>query len=153
MSQSFDLAVFRSTLTKALNNIGRTNGHAAPKSDSNVDPLMHEYDVASVASSYFERRRKEALERMLGAIDQSAVSDAETRVTANNIGEEVFVASGKVYDLVCTISKPSERLDEAVLRATLMRKHKLTQAQVAKLIQECTKATRPAKRFRVVAHG
>ena len=153
MSASFNLASYRSKLTHALRSIGTVGGHEPPKSSSNVDPLMHELEVASTGASFFEKRRKNALARLLEAVDLSKLDDTVSRVTETEIGEEVYVAEGDIYALTCSINKPSYRLDDKMLRNKLMREHHMTQAQVTALMNSCLKPSVPARRFRIVARG
>lgn len=144
-------AAMRSKLMAALAKIGATNGHACPQTDSNIDPIMHEYLVSTDAESFFKKRRDKAKKALLAIVDGDELSDALARVTKNDAGENgVPLATGALYRVEADIKRPAQRFDQTKLRSELMREGK-TPEEVETLIDKCTKSSAPSITYKVVA--
>lgn len=119
MTQTF--AQMRSKLMGALARIGTNNGHACPQSLSNIDPVLHEYLVATDGASFFSKRRDAAKEALLSVADTEAINDAKARATKLDAGEnDVLIAQGEVYRATVDVKRPAERLDRGKLRKALL---------------------------------
>jgi len=143
---------FRLALSKALSNIGKTNGTAPGKSGNNIDPLMHELLVAQDGATYFENRKRLAKQAFLDAIDTTPLDRALAEVINTNVGGSVNVYDGELYAVTCDIKRPALRFDAVKLRTALI-KRGIPVKEVNELFAKSSDYAQPAKSFKVVMRG
>ena len=136
----------------ALSKIGHVNDHKCPQTGNNIDPLLHEWLVASDAYSYFDKRRKNAQQAALDAIDTTNFEAVLREVIDTNVGTDVEVYNGEVYSLTCNIKRPALRLDATKLRSALIKKG-MKPNEVDAMIRLSSDYAQPAKSFKVVMRG
>ena len=146
-----DANMFRAKLRQALDRVGRSNGHACPETNSNIDRVLHELLVASEAMSYFKTRleaaTKEAYDVSFAAEELEEIIDS---VVHDMQGRDVIAASGDLYQLTMSISKPSKRLNQTALRNALKTQFAIDPKKVDALFDECSNYATPAKRLKVM---
>jgi len=111
-------------LNQALTKIGHGNGLACPESQDPIDEVLHEYHVATVSSSYFDKRRKAAKEAMMNSLSQvqmDKIDDTSYAVADNNLSRRTSIAEGSIYDLNVFVKPGGQMLDEKLLRVALLR--------------------------------
>jgi len=146
---SHDVNMMRAKLHRALDKVGKTNGHACPATTSNIDPVLHELYVTTECEAYFKTRSAAAKSAALGLSD--TLDDAVQSVIDMDIGTSVTLVSGDLYTLTADISKPANRLDQRALRSWLQVECGLSQADVDHAFTECTNKNAPAKRIKVAS--
>lgn len=144
-----DIGILRAKLRKALDNVGRNNGHACPETSSNIDPTLHELFVAGEAVSYWKTRHEEAKEAALAIGD--GLDDAVQSVIDTNSGTSVTLASGDLYTMTCDIKRPAMRLNQTALRNYMQTQLGLDKAAVDKAFDACSTASAPAKTIKVAS--
>lgn len=147
---SSDTNMLRAKLRKALDNIGRNNGHACPPTTSNVDPLLHELFIAAEAQAYFKTRYDEAKDQAMLAADDT-LDAAVQSVIDMGAGTSVTLAEGDLYVMTCDISKPAERLDTRALRNYMQVELGLDKATVDRAFDACSTKNAPAKKIKVAS--
>lgn len=146
---SSDITMLRAKLRKALDNVGRNNGHACPPTSSNIDPLLHELFVASEAMSYWKGRHEKARKEALASADDGSIDDTVSRVAETDVTETMVVAKGELYTLTLQVVRSAARFDQKALRNALIVDHGMSREAVDKLFDDATKKSAPAKRFSV----
>lgn len=146
---SHDSNMLRAKLRKALDNIGKNNGHACPDTQSNVDPALHELFISAEAQSYWKQRHDAAKEAALQVGE--GLDDAVQAVIDMDAGTSVTLATGDLYVMTADISKPAARLDAAALRNLLQTKYKMSAKDVADAFDACSKKSAPAKKIKVAS--
>lgn len=144
-----DINMLKARLRKSLEAIGKSNGHACPQTQSNIDPVLHELYITAEAMAYFKTRHDKARDEALRVATD--VDKAVERATKNMQGESVTGASGDLYTMIVDIAKPAETLDKVALRNYLTTTHKFTVDQIDAMMKACSKLATPAKRIKVVA--
>lgn len=145
---SLDTTEVRAKLRKALDNIGRTNGHACPTSSSNVDPILHELFIAGEATSYW-RTRYDAAKADAMNLCVADLDEAVSSVIKLNAGTSVSLCDGNLYHLSAEIKRPAKRLDQRALRNYMIVHMKLDKAAVDAAFAACSTKNGPAKTLRV----
>lgn len=151
MSQHF--TAMRSKLMSALAKIGKNNGHACPVSQSNVDPVMHEYLVTSDAQSFFTKRRSEAKNVLMSVIDTDMLDREIDNVIATNIGTNgVELLRGEHYRCEADIKRPPvpNTVNKTKLRNILARMD-WTSNDIDELVEACTDERKPTVTIKIVA--
>jgi hypothetical protein len=145
---SADTNMVRAKLHKALDAIGKSNGHACPETTSNHDADLHELYVASEASSYWTKRHDKAKAKavILAGSDLTKAVDSVIKLQS---GTSIIGAAGDLYTMTIDISKPAMRLDATALKSRLQLKHNMTSDEVEKLFDACSKQSAPAKKMKV----
>lgn len=146
---SHDINMLRAKLRKALDNIGKNNGHACPPTTSNHDPILHELYISAECQAYFKTRHDAAKTEALGLSD--TLDDAVQGVIDMDAGTSVTLVSGELYTMTADISKPAARLDQRALRNYLQTTLGLDAATVNKAFEACTSKNSPAKKIKVSA--
>lgn len=144
-----DTNMLRAKLRKALDNIGRNNGHACPDTTSNVDPTLHELFISAEAMAYFKTRHDEAKDAAM--LMSEGLDDAVQSVIDMNAGTSVTLCEGDLYTLTCDISKPAMRVDQRALRNYMQTVLGLDKSVVDKAFDACSKANAPAKKIKVAS--
>lgn len=147
---SADTNMLRAKLRKALDSVGRNNGHAMPPSTHNSDPVLHELFVAAEASSYwksrFDKAKDEALE-----LAGDTVSDAVQGVIDLGAGTSVTAATGDLYVMTVDISKPAKRLNQTALRNYLQTELGMSRDDVDRAFDAASTLSAPAKKIKVAS--
>lgn len=149
-TMSADSNMLRAKLRKALDKVGRSNGHACPPSTHNSDPVLHELFVSAEASAYWKQRfdaaKAEAME-----LAGDTVSNAVQSVIDMGVGTSVVSAEGDLYAMTVDISKPADRLDSKALRNYLKVECGIAPSVVDAAFDACTKKSAPAKKIKVAS--
>jgi hypothetical protein len=140
----------RVKLRRALDSVGKTNGHACPPSASNVDPLLHELFVSSEASAYWKTRHDRAKDAALEACTIN-IDEVLQSVTALDQGTSVTCVTGELYTMTMDISKPAARLNQTALRNHMQTVLGLSKAQVDEAFDAASSKASPAKKIRVTS--
>ena len=146
---SHDVSMLRAKLRKALDNVGRNNGHACPPTSSNIDPALHELFVAGEAVEYWKTRHDDAKEAALAM--STGLDDAVTSVINLDAGTSVTLADGELYTLSVDIKRPANRLDQKALRNYMRTQLGMDAIDVDKAFDACTTKNAPAKTIRVAS--
>lgn len=146
---SHDTNMLRAKLRKAMDSIGRKNGHACPETNSNVDSLLHELFVAGEATAYWKDRHEQAKTAALAASD--GLDDAVQGVIDMDAGTSVTLVSGDLYVMTADISKPAARLDQTALRNYMKVELGLDPDVVDAAFNACTTKNAPAKKIKVAS--
>ena len=146
---SHDHNMLRAKLRKALDNVGKNNGHACPDTTSNADPALHELFVSAEAMAYWKQRHDAAKADALQLAD--GLDDAVQSVIDMDAGTSVTLATGDLYVMTADISKPASRLDSTALRNLLQTKYGLSAQDVADAFDACSKKSAPAKKIKVAS--
>lgn len=145
-----DTNMLRAKLRKAMDKVGKTNGHAMPASTNNSDPVLHELFVAAEASAYWKQRFDAAKTEALDMAGDS-VKDAVQSVIDLGAGTSVTAVSGELYNMTVDISKPATRLDQTALRNYMKVELGIDPAVVDKAFDACSKQSAPAKKIKVAS--
>lgn len=114
----------RVKLQKVLDKIGTTNGTAPETSQDPNDAIMHEYNVCTIAASYFDKRREKAKTALLNSLSIDGQSMLENTVKVVNNTEQsshVLLSQGQYHDLDAHVKTGASYLDEAVLRVEMLK--------------------------------
>ncbi|MBU2051478.1 MAG: hypothetical protein KKH61_21215 [Gammaproteobacteria bacterium] len=139
------------SVNKALEKIGTSNGTAPPKTQDRLDLTAHEYGVAAVGASYFDKAKNAAKKVLLDAIGESGASKlakAKARVVANGSGEDVHVAGGQFYEIIAELKNGASYLDMDALKVDLLKKFKSDEIEA--LWAKHTKRRDPSVSFKVL---
>lgn len=136
-------AKIESDLQLFLDKVG-TEFVPCPKSESNVDPLLHDLFVCKRAEGYFKKRA-----------DAAKAALKENGFTENmpEPGSKAVLATGNVYSLNAAVKNPSKTLDKTKLMTVLATKFGLKSDQVQEIIDECSKENKPAETLEAVPLG
>src|SRR5687768_17417195 len=120
-------------LFAALDKIGKTNGHNVPDSQDTVTACLHEYHVATLAESYFKKRRevaKKVLEKQLTAPQIKKIEKAVSSVVDTQIGLPVEIIQSEHYNLQIELKNGATFVDMQKLKVELATKHKMKMIEV-----------------------
>ena len=132
----------RDAVNKAFDRIGTSNGHALPQgADNYVEPMLHEFYVASELNSR-ARKRYDAAKKAL--IDSGEFDPATVQP-----GDQVQLLSSAHYALNLKVNNPTTRTDVKKFMV------ELAKAGVAKDVvdaayKSATTPATPAKNYTVV---
>lgn len=144
------MSELRAKVMAALDKIGHVNGTKPPESQDPLDGVAYEYMIASAGSSYFDKRKKNALEALQAQlIGQPAAKLLKTitRVTENGIKEDVDLAKGQMTSVMAEVKSGASYVDIDALRVAL--KKKMKTSEVDQLFLEVTKKRSPSVGYRV----
>jgi hypothetical protein len=147
-----DFAKFNSNLQKSLEKIGRTNGSAPPESQDPLDKLLHYYFVDKTGEKFFKDQAAQSKSLAIaqgGEYVDQIIQGILRDTIKNNRGESSIIAAGQFYGLEYTTRKPAMRVNVDKIKTQLMIKHGFSQEDVAKLIEECSEASKPTEIFAV----
>lgn len=151
MSRAREFSEMRSKLMGALSRIGLNNGHACPQTMSNIDPILHEYIVATDGESFFKKRRDAAKEALMSVTNNADLNDAMADVIKNDAPTSgVVLAVGGAYKCVADVKRPVEALNKVKLRRLLINDAKLSATAVDALFERATDVRKPAVTYKVV---
>lgn len=138
---------------KLFSAIGKTNGTAPAASQDAQNAAQHEYLIATFGESYWKKRREKAKNELLKVMSGEAVERLEARtkeVAKSGNGTNVELIDGDNYSTVVEIKNGASFVDTTQLGIILMREHKFTHEQVAKLMEKATDRRAPACSFKTV---
>lgn len=138
---------FKKKITDALERIGRTNGQQPPVSQDPIDQVIHEYRVATLAESYFKKRREIAKATLSDAVGENntRLQEAVDKVRTSELGTAVTLAQGQYYGLTAQIKNGATFLNTSKLKVELLKK--MDTDAVARLWQKCTERRNPSVTF------
>lgn len=140
------------SVTKVFDDIGDKN-NAPPDSQDKANNLVHEYNIATVAESYWKKRRENAkkkLEFSFTPVQNKAISDAVLRTKTDEVGDTVNIIETSHNILVLETKNGATYLDEAELRVIMMRKLKMNATEVDALLEKARFRRDPTKSYKVV---
>lgn len=143
---------FKPSLYKALDNVGKTNGHNVPSSQDPITGALHEYHVTTLAESYFKKRRDIAKKKLLEGlsdVQKKKIDKAINDTKANGVGTQVTLVDSEHYGLQLKPKSGASFLDETKLRNELMTTHKMKADVVQKLFESCMDRREPALSYEV----
>ena len=140
-------ADFASTVQKALDKIGRSNGTAPPKSQDPADEKLHMYYIDKIAESFFKKRA-----------EQSLIECAEHLQSHTNVIEaakkkkskqEAVICQTENYTMSFSTNTPARRFSQEKLKIKLA-KMGWPKAQIDELIEASMDTNEPAKSYKVI---
>lgn len=139
---------FLSQLQKTLTEIGTKNGLAPPQSQDVLDPLLHEYLVATTGASIFEKRKKAALAKLIEHDQLELIEKTVNNVALTKIAQNINVFNAENYTLNLQVKSPSEKLDKVALVNSLA-KLGVSSDIIKRALAAATTHNAPAKSFTV----
>lgn len=141
-----------SLLTKvisAFGKIGSSNGTSPPASQDPADVILHELFVADMLKSIAGKRRDAALNAAKELVDASRVEETIAYSAKHKLKNSCVLLQSSYYNLRLDTKSPASTFDKAKLVTILRTEYSLTEAQCAKLIETCTKDSKPAESYTV----
>ena len=138
---------FASKLQTAMQNLGRTNGFAPPKSQDSADPALHELFVAETGRSLFDKRKKAALDAVKAHVKPDTIEAHLKAADKGTTGTYVLVDTEN-YTCTLTIKSPSERLDKSKLIVELV-KLGVDETTARKAVANATEKTKASETYAV----
>ncbi len=139
--------LFPSKLQTTLNNIGRSNGLAPPKSQDPADAILHEFYIADIGKSVFTKRREAALD-LLKELDTKGVAAAALRQAEAGMTGSVNLVESENYNSTLTTKQPAERFDKTIAKNELI-KLGVDTALINAAFGLATKKNKPAESYAV----
>lgn len=140
--------VFSAKLQQKLAEFGTKNGFAPPQSQDPLDPILHEYFVASLGYSIMEKRRKAILERMMVADTQEIVQATIDSVKKTKIAQSATLFQTPHYVCNLTVRAPAARFDKTAAANELM-KLGVSRDVIERAFEKASTHNQPAKVFAV----
>lgn len=112
--------LFPSKLQTSLNNIGKTNGLAPPKSQDPADAILHEFYVSDRGKSVFTKRREIALEQ-LKELDTKGVAAKAVADALKGMTGTVELLESENYNATLATKSPQEKFDKKVAKMELVK--------------------------------
>jgi hypothetical protein len=141
-----------SLLTKviaAFGKIGSSNGTSAPASQDPADTILHELFVADMLKSISAKRRDAALNAAKELIDASRVEETIAYSAKHKLKNSCVLLQSPHYNLRLDTKSPASTFDKAKLVTLLRTQHSFTEDQCAKLLEACSKDSKPAETYTV----
>ena len=120
------IILLKAAVQKALSNIGKKNGSAPPKSESNSFGVAYELFVASEIRSAANKRYDAAKD----AATIAGVIDEEKTVE----GSEIATSSNEFFDVTMKRAASSLTLDKTLLKNYLMTKAGMSEKDATKAL-------------------
>lgn len=139
------------SVNKALEKIGTTNGTAPPNTQDQLDLAAHEYGIAAVGASYFDKAKTAGKKKLLdaiGTLGNNKIAKAKARVVASGSGEDVHVAGGQFYEVIAELKNGASYLDTDGLKIELLKKFK--SSEIDALWAKHTKRRDPSVSFKIL---
>jgi hypothetical protein len=141
-----------SEMIEYMSGVGRTV-FGCPKSSSNVDDLMHMYQVDTTLASYFKKRRDQSLDALMNVIEVPKLTSVIDETIRHKLKQSATLLNGKLYRLQIDTKAPGATPDITALSNKLNRDGRYTAKEVNDLIDGCKTDRAPAKSFTVISNG
>jgi len=139
---------FASKLQTALSLLGVTGDFEPSNSQDKANKVLHEYYVAEMGRSMFDKRRKKALEDIKKLDTQGIVATEIENVKKLNMGSSVQLLDTQDFTCIVALKAPSTTLDESLLRVELV-KAGLNADKIETAINNARKKNKPAETYNV----
>lgn len=147
----------RAKVNKALEALGAKNGTAPPMgangqpSQDPLDGAAHEYYVAQMGASYFDKRKKEAKETLMDGLSPSNVlklKKVKDQVSEQEVKQDIEIGRTENYIILAEIKTGASYLNEAILRVAMKRKFKTE--EIDELFRVATQRREPSITVKIV---
>ena len=140
-------ADFASTVQKALDKIGRSNGTAPPKSQDPADEKLHMYYIDKIAESFFKKRAEQSLIECAEHLQaHQHVVDSAKKLKKK---QESTICQTENYIMTFSANTPANRFSQEKLRV-LLAKRGWPKDQVDELMEAAMDTNEPAKSYKVI---